>query len=101
MCASYKQQKMDVNKMNLSLNGCGYLGIYHVGVCACIRKYYPHALKYRISGGSVGALVACAFMCDVPLCKYRFMNFFYFKLFLKSILTDFKGRSFGLCLFLL
>lgn len=58
---------MDVNKMNLSLNGCGYLGIYHVGVCACIRKYHPQVLKQKISGGSVGALVACAFMCEVPL----------------------------------
>ncbi|GIX72348.1 patanin-like phospholipase domain-containing protein atgl-1 [Caerostris darwini] len=58
---------MDHNEMNLSLNGCGYLGIYHVGVCSCIRKYYPHVLRGKISGGSVGALVACAFMCNVPL----------------------------------
>lgn len=58
---------MDVNEMNLSLNGCGYLGIYQVGVCACIKQHYPKILKNKISGGSVGALVACAFMCDVPL----------------------------------
>lgn len=60
---------MDVNEMNLSLNGCGYLGIYHVGVCTCIKKYYPQVFKNKISGGSVGALVACAFLCDVPLGK--------------------------------
>ncbi|GFS91474.1 patanin-like phospholipase domain-containing protein atgl-1 [Nephila pilipes] len=67
--------KMDPNEMNLSLNGCGYLGIYHVGVCSCIKKYYPKALRGKISGGSVGALVACAFMCEVPLdicAKYVF-----------------------------
>ncbi|GBO10146.1 hypothetical protein AVEN_141696-1 [Araneus ventricosus] len=58
---------IDPRQMNLSLNGCGYLGIYHVGVCSCIRKYYPQSLRNKISGGSVGALVACAFMCDVPL----------------------------------
>ncbi|XP_055942870.1 patanin-like phospholipase domain-containing protein atgl-1 [Argiope bruennichi] len=58
---------IDSSQMNLSLNGCGYLGIYHVGVCSCIRKYYPQSLRNKISGGSVGALVACAFMCDVPL----------------------------------
>lgn len=44
-------------KQNLSLNGCEYPGIYHVGVCTCTRKYYPHVLNYRISGGS-------AFMCN-------------------------------------
>ncbi|KAG8194303.1 hypothetical protein JTE90_004531 [Oedothorax gibbosus] len=67
--------QLDPDQMNLSLNGCGYLGIYHVGVCSCIKKYYPNALKGAISGGSVGALVACAFMCDVPLdicAKYVF-----------------------------
>ncbi|XP_042908193.1 patatin-like phospholipase domain-containing protein 4 isoform X2 [Parasteatoda tepidariorum] len=58
---------MNVNEINLSLNGCGYLGIYHVGVCSCIKKYCPQILKNKISGGSVGALVACAFLCDVPL----------------------------------
>ncbi|KFM64142.1 hypothetical protein X975_12869, partial [Stegodyphus mimosarum] len=46
--------KVDVDQMNLSLNGCGYLGIYHIGVCGCIKKYYPQALRKRISGGSVG-----------------------------------------------
>lgn len=60
-------KKLDVKKMNLSLNGCGYVGIYHVGVCACFKRYYPEVLRNKISGGSVGALVACAFMCDVPL----------------------------------
>lgn len=64
---SRKDHRLDPDQMNLSLNGCGYLGIYHVGVCSCIKKYYPKALKGAISGGSVGALVACAFMCDVPL----------------------------------
>ncbi|XP_054722550.1 patanin-like phospholipase domain-containing protein atgl-1 [Uloborus diversus] len=57
----------EVEKLNLSLNGCGYLGIYHVGVCGAIRKHRPEILRHKISGGSVGALVACAFMCEVPL----------------------------------
>lgn len=74
---SRKDEDLDPNLMNLSLNGCGYLGIYHVGVCSCIKKYYPQALKGAISGGSVGALVACAFMCDVPLgecCCKKILN---------------------------
>lgn len=25
--------------MNLSFAGCGFMGIYHVGVAACLRKY--------------------------------------------------------------
>ncbi len=26
--------------MNLSFAGCGFMGIYHIGVAACFRKYF-------------------------------------------------------------
>lgn len=44
--------------MNLSFSGCGFLGIYHVGVTACFQQYAPHILKYKITGTSAGALAA-------------------------------------------
>ncbi|XP_029731251.1 1-acylglycerol-3-phosphate O-acyltransferase Pnpla3 isoform X7 [Aedes albopictus] len=54
-------------KMNLSFAGCGFLGIYHVGVAVCFKKYAPHLLLHRISGASAGSLAACCLLCDMPL----------------------------------
>ncbi|XP_022918776.1 1-acylglycerol-3-phosphate O-acyltransferase Pnpla3-like isoform X2 [Onthophagus taurus] len=53
--------------MNLSFAGCGFLGIYHVGVAVCFRKYAPHLLLEKISGASAGALAACSLLCDLPI----------------------------------
>ncbi|XP_064635021.1 patatin-like phospholipase domain-containing protein 2 [Lineus longissimus] len=53
--------------MNLSFAGCGFLGIYHVGVASCIREYAPHLSKGKISGASAGALAAACLLTDVCL----------------------------------
>lgn len=53
--------------MNLSFAGCGFLGIYHVGVAVCFKKYAPHLLLGQISGASFGALSACCLLCDLPI----------------------------------
>ncbi|KAF5308852.1 hypothetical protein FQR65_LT00552 [Abscondita terminalis] len=53
--------------MNLSFAGCGFLGIYHVGVAVCFKKYAPHLLLDKISGASAGAIAACCLICDLPL----------------------------------
>lgn len=55
--------------MNLSFAGCGFLGIYHVGVACCFRKYAPHLLLDKISGASAGAIAACCLICDLPIGK--------------------------------
>ena len=55
--------------MNLSFAGCGFLGIYHVGVAGCFKKYAPHLLLDKISGASAGAIAACSLLCDLPLGK--------------------------------
>lgn len=49
-----------VDTMNLSLCGCGFLGIYHLGVAACLKQYAPSFLStlQKIGGASAGALVA-------------------------------------------
>lgn len=46
--------------MNLSLCGCGFLGIYHLGVAACLKQYAPSFLSsmQKIAGASAGALIA-------------------------------------------
>ncbi|XP_011136998.1 patatin-like phospholipase domain-containing protein 3 isoform X2 [Harpegnathos saltator] len=53
--------------MNLSFAGCGFLGIYHVGVAVCLKKYAPQLLLNKISGASAGAIAACCLLCDLPL----------------------------------
>lgn len=73
--------------MNLSFAGCGFLGIYHVGVAVCFKKYAPHLLLGKISGASFGAISACALLCDIPIGMYR--QQYYFWLFKKS----FKNHS--------
>lgn len=59
----------DSLKYNLSFAGCGFLGIYHVGVAVCFRKYAPHLLLQKISGASAGSLAACSLLLDMPLGK--------------------------------
>lgn len=56
-------------KINLSFAGCGFNGIYHVGVAVCFKKYAPHLLLNRISGASAGAIAACYLLCDLPVSK--------------------------------
>jgi len=59
-------------KFNLSFAGCGFLGIYHVGVAACLKKYAPHLVVDKASGASAGAIAACCLLCDAPLGKLIF-----------------------------
>ncbi|TGZ67542.1 hypothetical protein CRM22_004725 [Opisthorchis felineus] len=60
-------------KYNLSFAGCGFLGLYHVGVVCCLRKFAPHLYKNRpVSGASAGALTAACLVCDVNIGKYTF-----------------------------
>lgn len=48
---------------NLSFCGCGFLGIYHVGVASCFHEYAPQLSMHKIAGSSAGALVAVAHIC--------------------------------------
>jgi len=53
-------------KYNFSFAGCGFLGIYHVGVTTCLKKYAPHLLVDKVSGASAGALAALLLTADIP-----------------------------------
>lgn len=63
---------MPNDKMNLSFAGCGFNGIYHVGVASCFREYCPQVCLNKISGASVGAIAACAMACNISLGKSIF-----------------------------
>lgn len=66
-------------KHNLSFAGCGFLGLYHVGVCCCLKKLAPHLYQNKhISGSSAGAIAAVCLVCDVNIGKlvsFVFVNF--------------------------
>ncbi|XP_061630616.1 patatin-like phospholipase domain-containing protein 2 [Phyllopteryx taeniolatus] len=54
---------------NISFAGCGFLGIYHVGVASCLLEQAPflvHNAKH-IYGASAGALTATALVTGVCL----------------------------------
>lgn len=53
--------------LNLSLSGCGFLGIYHIGVISAFREHAPEFIQGNISGCSAGALVAACVACDCCL----------------------------------
>lgn len=59
------------NKITFSLAGCGFLGIYHIGVAACLREHVPHLLDddVRVAGASAGALIGACLICNVSLSK--------------------------------
>ncbi|XP_078076252.1 patatin-like phospholipase domain containing 3 [Mustelus asterias] len=54
---------------NISFAGCGFLGVYHVGVASSIQEHAPYLIRdaTKIYGASAGALAAAAVVCGVPL----------------------------------
>ena len=53
--------------LNLSLSGCGFLGIYHVGVISAFKEHGDPCFLQKISGCSAGSLVAACALCDCCL----------------------------------
>ena len=47
---------------NISFAGCGFLGVYHIGVASCLREHasFLVANATHIYGASAGALTATA-----------------------------------------
>ncbi|TMS05781.1 Patatin-like phospholipase domain-containing protein 2 [Larimichthys crocea] len=54
---------------NISFAGCGFLGIYHVGVASCLLEHAPFLVHNarHIYGASAGALTATALVSGVCL----------------------------------
>lgn len=57
--------------MNVSFAGCGFLGIYHVGVVACFQKYGTQLLLEKMSGASMGAMAAASLILGLPVGKLK------------------------------
>lgn len=56
---------------NLSFAGCGFLGVYHVGVSSCLQERAPYLITEatKIYGASAGALNAAALVCGCCLAE--------------------------------
>lgn len=52
--------------MNVTFAGCGFLGIYHVGVASCFSVHAPKLVQ-NAGGASAGALAACCMLCGCDL----------------------------------
>ena len=77
----------DVNKppfnlgaLSISFSGCGFLGIYHMGVVAALRQYIPDLRVIKVAGCSAGALAAVSLLLDTPLGKLNSQLYMYSKI---------------------
>ncbi|XP_045928370.1 patatin-like phospholipase domain containing 3 [Micropterus dolomieu] len=62
----------DLNRgWNLSFAGCGFLGIYHIGVSSCLLEKAPYLVKgaTKLYGASAGALTASVLATQASLAK--------------------------------
>ena len=54
---------------DIAFSGCGFMGIYYVGVSKCIDALAPHLLQRRIGGASAGKVPAeLSDQCSEPRC---------------------------------
>uniref|UniRef100_A0A914RNF4 PNPLA domain-containing protein n=1 Tax=Parascaris equorum TaxID=6256 RepID=A0A914RNF4_PAREQ len=56
---------MDLSQTTLSFSGCGFLCIYHAGVCAAIKEYAPQLQRNKMAGASAGSIAAAGLLCNV------------------------------------
>ncbi|CAG5927176.1 patatin-like phospholipase domain containing 3 [Menidia menidia] len=56
---------------NLSFAGCGFLGIYHIGVASCLLEKAPYLVKgaTKLYGASAGALTASVLASQACIAK--------------------------------
>lgn len=70
----YKAPK---RKLEISFGGCGFLGVYHVGVGKCVVDHVPHLFDEfsGFYGASAGAITAvCAACKSDPMVPYKWVK---------------------------
>ena len=57
---------------DIAFSGCGFMGIYYVGVSKCLDSLAPHLLQRRIGGASAGKVPGFKIQfhdqCSEPRC---------------------------------
>ena len=59
--------RIEEDAPDVSFSAGGFLGIYHVGVAACLHDHAPHLLDHKLVGASAGAMLAASVAGGVPL----------------------------------
>ena len=75
---------IDFQNLNISFNGCGFLGIYHMGVATALKTYVPDFRIENICGASAGALAAVCLLGGVPTGKIKIYILSYKSYMLKT-----------------
>ncbi|XP_028404793.1 1-acylglycerol-3-phosphate O-acyltransferase Pnpla3-like [Dendronephthya gigantea] len=59
----------ETKSLSLTFSGCGFLGIYHVGVASALKDRAPKLLEKieNFGGASAGALAAGSLLCGISL----------------------------------
>lgn len=67
-CVCNELSLLCFRKLGISLAGCGFLAVYHIGALDCLKSFSPNLLHNAVfSGASAGALLGACVVCDVPL----------------------------------
>ena len=74
--SSKPRENFDVENLNISFNGCGFLGVYHVGVACALNHYMPNMKIKNICGASAGAMAAVCLIGGVPSGKQVLLNIY-------------------------
>ncbi|XP_059080017.1 uncharacterized protein LOC131878136 [Tigriopus californicus] len=63
------EREYDPRNLNISFAGCGFLGIYHLGVAAAFSHFLPDCQYDKLCGASAGALAATGLVAGIPVTK--------------------------------
>ena len=61
------QQVGETPNYHLSFSGCGFQGLYHIGVASCIQRHAPYLFDGKVAGCSAGGLIAACAVCECKL----------------------------------
>ena len=67
MVEDQKILQYDFDNLNISFNGCGFLGVYHVGVASALHHYLPNMEFNYVCGASAGAMAGSCLVGKIPL----------------------------------
>ena len=73
----FKDDTSETHSLQMSFGGCGFLGVYHVGVGKCVVDHAPHLFSEfdGFYGASAGAITAVCAACRTnPMIPYEWVR---------------------------
>ena len=73
----FKDKAESNKKLQISFGGCGFLGVYHIGVGKCVVDHAPHLFSEfdTFYGASSGAITAVWAACKLdPMVPYKWVR---------------------------